>query len=179
MTRLVLSTVVVLTALNLLAATHDRNIANASLRLSWRQAEIIKVRHNVHACQHRLGLHRSRVAHRVVAGGPAYRAWVLRLWRDRLGICRALERKMSDPVQAILAVFGRYGWQAVNVAKCETGGTFNVYARNGQYVGLFQVSDHWRRTVPGFGFTPLAQARHAYRVFRATGYSWSHWTCRP
>lgn len=179
MTRLVLAIVVFLAALNLLAASHDHNIANASNRLSWRQQEIIVVRHHVHNCQQRLGLHRSHVAQTIIRGGTAYRAWVLRLWRDRLGICQGLERRLRDPVQAILAVFGPYGTQAVSVARCETGGTFNVYARNGQYVGLFQVSDHWRQTVPGFGFTPLAQARHAYRVFRATGYSWRHWTCQP
>lgn len=74
-------------------------------------------------------------------------------------------------------VFGRYGSQAVRVARCESGLT--IGARNGQYLGLFQVSGHWRRTVPGWGWDAWSQARHAYRVFRLTGSDWSHWSCRP
>lgn len=70
------------------------------------------------------------------------------------------------------------GEQAKRVAYCETGGTYDVWARNGQYRGLFQVSAHWRRAVPGFAYNPWAQARHAHRIYRLTG-GWSHWACRP
>ena len=155
---------------------HKGATAYAAAQLSWRQQEIITVRARVHACQARLGLHRSPVARRVVTGGPPYRAWVLRRWRQRLELCQALEAKLRDPVQAILAVFGSRGWEAVEVARCETGGTFSVYARNGQYLGLFQMGE-FARSRYGHGWTALAQARSAYRYFREAG--WSPWECRP
>ena len=66
---------------------------------------------------------------------------------------------------------------AQRVAWCES--RFNPHARNGQYWGLYQVSSHWRRTVPGWGWTLEAQARHALRVYRRTGSTWRHWRCRP
>jgi hypothetical protein len=67
------------------------------------------------------------------------------------------------------------GYQAVRVAKCESGWSLTPRAHNGRYLGLFQVSDHWRRTVPGWGWNPWAQSLHAYRVWRLVG--WSHWAC--
>lgn len=79
--------------------------------------------------------------------------------------------------QAIRQTFGPYADEAIRVATCES--ELKPWARNGQYLGLFQVSEHWRRTVPGFGSSALAQARHAYRVFRLTGSTWAHWTCKP
>ncbi len=68
--------------------------------------------------------------------------------------------------------------EAWQVAGCESGWTFSPWASNGRYLGIFQVSDHWRRTVPGFRFNVWAQARHAHRVYRLTG-GWSHWACSP
>jgi hypothetical protein len=67
------------------------------------------------------------------------------------------------------------GWQAFRVAKCESGWSITPRAHNGRYLGMFQVSDHWRRTVPGWGMNPWAQSAHAYRVWRLVG--WSHWAC--
>jgi hypothetical protein len=43
------------------------------------------------------------------------------------------------------------------------------------YWGIFQVSSHWRETVPGFAFNIWSQAKHAARVHRLVG--WSHWEC--
>ena len=157
---------------------HKGATAYAAPTLTWRQAEILTVRARVHACQARLGLHRSPVARRVVTGGRPVRALVLRRWRQRLELCQALERKLRDPVQAILAVFGPRGWEAVEVARCETGGTFSVYARNGQYLGLFQMGSH-ARALYGHGYTPLQQARAAYRYFVDAGRDWSPWACKP
>lgn len=68
------------------------------------------------------------------------------------------------------------GYQALRIAKCESGWSLTPRAQNGRYVGVFQVSDHWRRTVPGFRMNAWAQSRHAYRVYRLTG-GWSHWSC--
>lgn len=150
-----------------------RSFADAS-SLTWRQAEIIAVRARTHACQDRLGLNRSPVAQKIITGGPLYRAWVLRRWRGRLELCAAMERKLADPVQAILAVFGAHGSEAVAVARCETGGTFSVTASNGQYLGLFQMGSYARARY-GHGYTPLAQARAAHRYFVDAG--WSPWEC--
>lgn len=80
--------------------------------------------------------------------------------------------------RAVSLVFGRYAGQAMRVVRCETGGTFSVYARNGQYLGLFQMGS-WERATYGHGWTPLAQARAAWRYFVASGRDWSPWTCKP
>ena len=82
-----------------------------------------------------------------------------------------------SPVSAILHVFGPYGAQAVEVARCETGGTFSVYARNGQYLGLFQMGDYARSTY-GHSWTAVGQARAAYAYFRDAG-GWGPWECKP
>ena len=77
----------------------------------------------------------------------------------------------------ICQVFGRYCQQALRVSWCES--RHYKWAVNGQYRGLFQVSAHWRSSVPGWAPGAWAQARHAYKVFRLTGSNWGHWTCRP
>ena len=83
-----------------------------------------------------------------------------------------------EPVQvSICKAFGSHCYEALRVAWCES--RWHPWARNGQYAGLFQVSEHWRRTVPGWGPTAAQQARHAYRVFRLTGSDWHHWACQP
>ena len=79
---------------------------------------------------------------------------------------------------AIYQVFGPYASQAMAVARCETGGTFSIYAQNGQYLGLFQMGSHERYTY-GHGYSALAQARAAYRYFLASGKDWSPWSCKP
>lgn len=79
---------------------------------------------------------------------------------------------------AIYQVFGPYASQAMVVARCETGGTYSVYAHNGQYLGLFQMGSN-ERYMYGHGYTALQQARAAYRYFLASGRDWSPWACRP
>jgi len=78
--------------------------------------------------------------------------------------------------RVILAVFGKYGQQALAVARCESGLT--VWARNGQYLGLFQMGSSERR-IYGHGNDPWAQSRAAYRYFVASGRDWSPWSCKP
>lgn len=87
-------------------------------------------------------------------------------------------RCFTDPVAAIRHVFGAYGDQAVAVSRCETGGTFSVYATNGQYLGLFQMGQY-ARSVYGHSWTALGQSRSAYAYFRDSGSDWSPWRCRP
>ena len=91
---------------------------------------------------------------------------------------RPWERLMANPVNAILHVFGRYGAQAVAVSRCETGGTFSVYAQNGQYLGVFQMG-FYARSRYGHSWTAIGQARAAYRYFVDSGRDWSPWECKP
>ncbi len=84
--------------------------------------------------------------------------------------------------QIICKVFGkRYCRQAIAVAGCETGQTFDVWAGYGKhdYWGLFQVSSYWRKKYEGFQFGAWAQSRHALKVFKADGYKWAQWECQP
>ena len=76
----------------------------------------------------------------------------------------------------ICQVFGPYCSQALRVARCESG--LQTWARNGQYLGLFQMGSYARARY-GHGPDAWTQARAAYRYFRDAGYSWSPWTCRP
>lgn len=76
----------------------------------------------------------------------------------------------------ICKVFGRYCQQALRVAWCES--RHHTWARNGQYLGLFQMGSSERR-IYGHGPGPLAQARAAWRYFAASGYDWSPWSCKP
>lgn len=89
---------------------------------------------------------------------------------------RSLQSARSTPQGAIRHVFGRYAEQALAVAWCES--RYDVWAGNGQYLGLFQMGDYARSTY-GHGDTALEQARAAYAYFAASGYDWSPWACRP
>lgn len=66
----------------------------------------------------------------------------------------------------------------MSVVHCETGGTYSVWATNGQYRGLFQMGS-WERARYGHGNNPWAQARAASRYFFASGADWSPWECKP
>ena len=81
----------------------------------------------------------------------------------------------APPRAAICEVFGRYCRQALAVAWCESG--HQTTARNGQYLGLFQMGD-WARAYAGHGETAYEQAVAAYKLFMKTGRDWSPWSCR-
>jgi len=76
----------------------------------------------------------------------------------------------------IMKVFGRYGTQAVAVARCESGLT--IGAENGQYLGLFQMGSYARGKY-GHSWNAWGQARAAYRYFVDSGRDWSPWSCKP
>jgi hypothetical protein len=83
----------------------------------------------------------------------------------------------------ICSVFGAHCSEALRVAWCES--RMNVYARNGQYLGLFQFGS-FARARYGFAWNAWAQARAAYRYFLdalhdpKTGHNgWAPWECRP
>lgn len=86
-------------------------------------------------------------------GTPAYRAWIIH------------------------RVFGIYGWQAVRVARCESG--LSNWAKNGQYLGMFQMGSSERARYGHSNRSPWVQARAAHRYFVASGRDWSPWACKP
>jgi hypothetical protein len=79
------------------------------------------------------------------------------------------------PRQAICTVFGSYCDEALAVAWCESH--LSTSARNGQYLGLFQMGSYERRLF-GHGNTAHAQALAARRYFVRSGRDWSPWSCR-
>lgn len=92
-------------------------------------------------------------------------------------LARREERRRAEmtPRAVICDVFGRYCRQAVTVARCES--RLVTTARNGQYLGLFQMGWSERRLF-GHGRTAHAQARAAHRYFVRSGRDWSPWSCR-
>jgi len=84
----------------------------------------------------------------------------------------------SSVKQVICGVFGPYCQQALAVSRCETGGTFSTMARNGQYLGLFQMGSYARARY-GHGPDPWTQAEAAFRYFADSGFSWGPWSCKP
>jgi hypothetical protein len=89
---------------------------------------------------------------------------------------RLMAEVARSPRKAICYVFGDYCGQAVRVARCESG--LQTTARNGQYLGMFQMGTSERQLF-GHGATPLAQAQAAYRYFVRSGRDWSPWSCKP
>lgn len=82
-----------------------------------------------------------------------------------------------SPIAAILSVFREDPQGALNVAACES--SFDIYAANGQYLGLFQMGSHERATYATIGYsTPYQQAVAAHNYFLAAG-GWGPWECVP
>ena len=86
-------------------------------------------------------------------------------------------RKLASlkPKAAICTVFGDDCQEAVAVAWCESH--LSTSARNGQYLGLFQMGSYERQLF-GHGDTAHAQAVAAHRYFIRSGRDWSPWSCR-
>jgi len=102
-------------------------------------------------------------------------AYYRRLIRLRKAELRARRLASAPPRVAICGVFGRYCRQALSVARCES--RLSTHARNGQYLGLFQMGSDERRLF-GHGRTAHQQALAAHRYFVLSGRDWSPWSCR-
>jgi hypothetical protein len=102
-------------------------------------------------------------------------AYYRRLIRQRDARLAAHRLAKAPPRVVIQEVFGRYAAQAVNVAWCES--RLATTARNGQYLGLFQMGSSERRLF-GHGHTAHEQALAAHRYFVRSGRDWSPWSCR-
>jgi hypothetical protein len=131
---------------------------------------------------HRLSGHPSSLAGKLVLAKrqvahdrtPGSHHWV---GRDRVYVNQLQRALRPVTVTAIIcAVFGPYCSQALRVAWCES--RYRVYARNGQYLGIFQLGSHERATYGG-GSDAWSQAVAAFRYFVASGRDWSPWECRP
>lgn len=135
---------------------------------------IHQAREQTHRCERQLGLDPTPVSKRPV-GGIAYRQWVLALWKGRADAACRLARELGHPVAAIRAVFGPdHADEALTVARCESG--LSTRARNGQYLGTFQMGDYARSRY-GHGDSALEQARAAHAYWEDAG--WSPWQCSP
>jgi hypothetical protein len=115
--------------------------------------------------------HRRRlaVAKRKIA---ATRAAIAKRERAR----RLAAARRATPQAVICRVFGEHCKEALAVARCES--RLHPWARNGQYVGLFQLGASERRLF-GHGSSAVKQARAAHRYFVASGRDWSPWGCKP
>lgn len=72
--------------------------------------------------------------------------------------------------------------QAMNVVGCETGHTYSVWAKNGQYLGIFQMGSGERGRF-GHGNNAWAQAKaaRAYYDYEISihQWGWRPWSCKP
>jgi len=101
----------------------------------------------------------------------------LRAQREAADAARSLAAlKRLPPRQAICRVFNRHCGEALRVVRCES--RFRTNARNGQYLGLFQMGASERRRF-GHGLTAIEQSRAAHRYFVLSGRDWSPWSCKP
>lgn len=131
-------------------------------RSTIHRSQIENLKHARYVCNHGAGAHKRWSCKAVV--------WLTREARETRPIVA-----LSVP-EIIRAVFGAHGDAAVSVAACETGGSFNTNAQNGQYLGLFQMGSYARSRY-GHGSDAWTQARAAYAYFRDSG--WSPWQCLP
>lgn len=106
-----------------------------------------------------------------------YRWWLASWWGAQARYyCSYAHRLNTHPPLAVEYAFNRVGQgaKAVDVARCETGGTFWVGAANGQYAGLMQMGAS-ERAACGHGATALKQAFAALCWWRRAG--WGAWSC--
>lgn len=90
---------------------------------------------------------------------------------------QAEEQRTTDSTKrAICVAFGRWCSQALRVSWCES--RWSIWARNGQYLGLFQMGSYARARY-GHSYTAYGQANSAFRYFVSSGYDWSPWSCKP
>lgn len=75
--------------------------------------------------------------------------------------------------RAIYATWGKDAHNGMIITACETGRTWNLWASNGQYKGLFQMGNYERATC-GHAWNIWTQARAAWCWLHKTSYSsWS------
>jgi hypothetical protein len=97
-------------------------------------------------------------------------------FRRVLRIRKARLRAAPSPRHAICATFHDHCEEALAVAWCES--RLQTDARNGEYLGLFQMGSLARRLF-GHGASARKQSVAAHRYFVSSGRDWSPWSCKP
>lgn len=108
--------------------------------------------------------------------GCAYLKWLGKRWATNAHDAFSKHVELREPRAAICHVFGVYCSQALTVSWCES--RHNIWADNGQYLGLFQMGKYARGKY-GHSNTALGQARSAHNYFVESGRDWSPWSCKP
>jgi hypothetical protein len=146
---------------------HDRDVIRFFVQHPW----LMKSERFKREAHRQVSLHRRSMAVTLRRIARISKTIKARLSAQRVASITRLPRG------AICRVFGaRYCRQALTVARCESH--LKTWARNGEYLGLFQMGSTERRLY-GHGATALAQARAAHRYFVRSGRDWSPWTCKP
>ena len=86
--------------------------------------------------------------------------------------CRLAAARLTTPEAVICCIFGEHCKEALAVARCEL--RLQPWARNGQYLGLFQMGNERAASVRPRRMA-ADQARAAFRYFVASGRDWSPW----
>jgi hypothetical protein len=98
-------------------------------------------------------------------------------WLQHVIAAREERRLEKLPARAAICdAFDSYCDQAIQVAWCES--RLHPDARNGQYLGLFQMGSY-ARELYGHGPTAHDQAIAAHKYFISSGRDWSPWSCKP
>lgn len=161
----------------------DRRPPTLDARLAAKLAAVRKHRGTVRFFENRPWLLRSK-RHGAAARASKRRAekHLARAQRDVRKLRRKIrlreERRLRKlpPKAAICTVFESHCREAISVAWCES--RLDPNARNGQYLGLFQMGSY-ARTLFGHGPTPHDQAEAAHAYFVRSGKDWSPWSCKP
>jgi len=99
--------------------------------------------------------------------------------RAELADARKAQRpSVQHAIHLASKAFGVDHAAMLRVARCES--TFRPWARNGQYVGLFQAGNGFWRASPFSSFDrtdPYANALATAQVVAAQG--WRQWECKP
>jgi hypothetical protein len=164
-------------------ATQERLAGAYEARLTRKLEAARKYRSTIRFFENRRWLF-SSAEHRDTAQAAARRAERLlaQTTRSIAAIRRYLRKREARhtatmaPRIAICDVFGRYCDEALAVARCESH--LQTTARNGQYLGLFQMG-WYERQLFGHGRTARQQAKAAHAYFVRSGRDWSPWSCKP
>ena len=171
------------------AAAHDSPVRSGTLEAQLRQ-HVRSLRHDrqvIHFFRtHPWLLGDARFQREAKRELPYHRRHLARAQRRIAATRAAIEKRhrarrlaavrFASPQAVICRVFGPHCTEALAVARCES--KLHPSARNGQYLGLFQMGSSERQLF-GHGASAVEQARAAHRYFVATGRDWSPWSCKP
>lgn len=101
-----------------------------------------------------------------------------RIHRMRVDLTRRYQASSTTAIRVACAVYTLPCGTFLRVARCES--TFDPFARNGRYLGLFQLGgSHLADPIieASSWSDPYANALHTARFVKAHGWSHSQWEC--